>query len=248
MTNPTYDTIGIRYAEMRRPDPRIAQMVRDALGTARTVVNIGAGTGNYEPVDLEVTAVEPSQRMIDQRPPDAGKAVRAYAEDLPFHDHEFDASLAMFTVHHWTDWEKGLSEMRRVAPRQVIVFCDPDESSNYWLADYFPEMLELPSQTESPTIAEVSQHLDVEEVTPIEVPADCIDGFIGAYWKRPTAYLDEAVRASMSPLAQLQPEELSRGVHELARDLADGTWEDRYRHLLDLQSLDVGYRLIIAGE
>lgn len=138
--------------------------------------------------------------------------------------------------------------MRRVAPKQVIVFCDPDESSKFWLADYFPEMLDLPGQTKSPSIAEVSQHLEVRTITPIMVPADCEDGFIGAYWKRPAAYLDEKVRASMSPLAQLQPEDVSRGARKLASDLADGTWNGRYSDLHDLESLDVGYRLIVAGD
>lgn len=246
MSQPTYNQIGHSYGQGRRPDPRIARLIRDAIGDANSVLNVGAGTGNYEPTDLQVTAVEPSVTMIDQRPPGAAPVIRASAEDLPFQDDEFDVSLAMFTVHHWSDWAKGLQEMRRVARRQVTVLCEPDASSFFWLADYFPEMLQLPSQTESPGVADVQAHLDVVSAVPLLIPHDCVDGFLGSYWRRPQAYLNPQVRSSTSPLAQLDAGVVSRGVSKLSDDLETRSWDIRYAHLLELTELDTGYRLVTS--
>ena len=241
-----YQSIGTGYLAARRPDPRIQRLIDTALGDARTVVNVGAGTGNYEPADRRVVAVEPSLAMIAQRRPGAGPAMRAVAEALPFGDQTFEAALATFTLHHWTDLASGLSELRRVASRQVILLFEPWDSWQFWLVEYFPECLSLPSEIRAPCIEDVRVHLDVHTVVPVPVPADCVDGFAGAYWRRPEAYLDPAVRAGISSLAQLSPEVAERCVQRLRQDLASGEWDARYGYLRELPEIDLGYRLLIA--
>ena len=116
-----YQNIGSSYSGVRRPDPRIQRLILAALGDAKSVVNVGAGTGNYEPTDRQVVAVEPSLAMIVQRMPGAAPSVRAVAEALPFGDRTFDAAMAILTLHHWANLACGLSELRRVARRQVIL-------------------------------------------------------------------------------------------------------------------------------
>ena len=241
-----YQGIGNSYSATRRPDPRIQRLIISALGDARSVVNVGAGTGNYEPEDRRLVAVEPSLAMINQRKPEAAPAIRAVAEALPFGDQTFEAALAILTLHHWTDLAKGLSELRRVASRQVILLFEPWGFSLFWLIEYFPEWLSLPSEQRAPSIEDLQMHLDVQTVVPVPVPADCIDGFAGAYWRRPESYLDPSVRAGISSLALLPPEVVERGVEMLRQDLASGEWDARYGHLKELTELDLGYRLLIA--
>lgn len=243
-----YETIGQGYARTRRPDPRIAARVHTALDGAQTVLNVGAGTGNYEPSDRTVVAVEPAAAMLAQRPPAAAPAVQATAEALPFGDATFDAALATFTVHHWNDLTAGLGELRRVARRQVILMNEPEIGRRFWLVDYFPEVLALPAEVNAPTVADIQQHLAVQSVSPVPVPAGCTDGFVCAYWNRPEAYLDPAVRAGMSTLAQLAPDAVAHGVQRLRDDLDSHAWDVRYGHLRDLQAHDYGYRLIGAGD
>lgn len=245
---PRYDSIGQRYAEARRADPRIAAQILAALGDARTVVNVGAGTGNYEPADRAMVAVEPSMTMIAQRSPGSAPAVQGVAERLPFAGGTFDVALATLTVHHWSDQAAGLAELRRVADRQVVFAFDRTINATYWLVDdYFPEYRALESERTAPTPDELGQHLDVQRVEVIAVPADCTDGFGGAYWQRPEAHLDPTVRAGMSWLAQLDPAVVDRNVARLADELADGRWEAKYGHLRNQPSIDLGYRLLICG-
>jgi SAM-dependent methyltransferase len=246
-TAPLYETIGTGYARVRRADPRIAQAIREALGNARTVVNVGAGTGNYEPRDGSMIAVEPARTMLAQRAATQAPAVQAVAEALPFPDLAFDAALATFTLHHWSDLAAGLRELRRVARRQVIVLNEPAIGRQFWLAAYFHDAPMIRSEERAPSVADLERFLAVRSVQPLLVPPDCTDGFIGAYWSRPEAYLDETVRAGMSTLAQLPPEALTRGLARLARDLANGAWDARYGRLRTLPSYDVGYRLVICG-
>lgn len=241
-----FQRIGNRYSATRRPDPRIQQLIIAALGDARNVVNVGAGTGNYEPADRPVVAVEPSSTMIAQRRPGAAPAIQAVAEALPFDDQTFDAALATLTLHHWTDLVGGLSELRRVASRQVILLFEPLIYRQFWLVEYFPECLSLPSEIQAPSSEDVRMHLDVDSVVPVPVPADCVDGFAGAYWRRPKAYLDPRVRAGISGLAQLSPEVAERCVQRLRQDLATGEWDARHGYLRELPELDLGYRLLIA--
>ena len=241
-----YQNIGSSYSGVRRPDPRIQRLILAALGDAESVVNVGAGTGNYEPTDRQVVAVEPSLAMIVQRMPGAAPSVRAVAEALPFGDRTFDAAMAILTLHHWANLAGGLSELRRVASRQVILTFEPWVSWQFWLVDYFPECLSLPSEQRAPHIKELHLHLDIQDIMPVPVPADCVDGFAGAYRCRPEQYLEPSVRAGISSLAQLPAEVAERCVQRLRRDLASGEWDARFGSLRDLTELDLGYRLLIA--
>lgn len=241
-----YDTIGRTYASRRREEPAWAHAISQALGGARRVINVGAGTGNYEPRDAIVLAVEPSSTMLAQRAADAAPAVRGVAEALPVPDDSFDAALAILTVHHWRDAHHGLRELARVARRQVVVTWDPAASSGYWLnRDYLPELFEHEAAISS--LRDVLDVLDVLEVRTMEVPRDCVDGFLGAQWATPQDYLDPAVRAAMSGLALLDQGVVNDAMARLARDLADGTWERRNAELATLASLDTGFRLVVAG-
>jgi SAM-dependent methyltransferase len=212
-------------------------------------VNVGAGTGNYEPTDRELlVAVEPARTMIDQRPRGAPPAVQAVAEALPFPDAVFDLALAVLTVHHWRDLSQGLSELRRVAARQVLYVFDTTMTDSFWLVtEYFPEILELGSERAAPSIAVLAEHLDVREVRVVPITSDCVDGFGGCYWNRPEAYLDPAVRAGMSSFAQLDPTVEAQGVERLRTALESGAWDERYGHLRRRSEYDLGYRLVIAG-
>ena len=242
-----YDRIGRSYSRTRRADPRIAAQILDGLGDARTVVNVGAGTGSYEPTDREVVAVEPSAEMLRQRQPDAPPAVRAVAEALPFADDRFDAALAVLTVHHWLDPAAGLQELRRVSGRQVVFFYEPLQTHGFWAIEYFPEAKELPSELSPPDEALLRAHLDVREVRTLLVPHDCVDGFGAAFWGRPEAYLDADVQAGMSWLSLLPEEARARGTRRLRDDLESGAWNARHGELRTQDTFDAGYRLAIAG-
>jgi SAM-dependent methyltransferase len=244
----TYERIGQGYTATRRPDPRIAERILQGLGRARTVVNVGAGTGSYEPSDRHVIAVEPAAAMLAQRPPGSPPAVRAVAEALPFRDRTFDAALAVCAVHHWQDLSAGLAELRRVASRQVIFMCEPALAHEFWLvAEYFPAVSRLPSERHAPSVSRLARHLAVRRVIPVPVPGDCLDGFTGAFWRRPEAYLDPAVQAGMSSLAQLQPDTMTRGASRLRDELESGAWDERHGHLREQPEFDIGYRLVLAG-
>lgn len=238
-----YDRIGTGYARLRRPDPRIGAAIDSALGSAGSVLNVGAGTGSYEPIGRRVVAVEPSRRMIDQRRGESAPVVRAVAERLPFRDRSFDASLAVLTVHHWADRRQGLVEMRRVARDRVVLFTWDPAAAGFWLHDYFPELAPRDAAA-FPSVDELSDALGPLEVRHVPVPHDCVDGFLAAYWRRPRAYLDPQVRAAISGLAMV-PDEDPR-LTRLARELDDGSWNDRYGSVLALDSLDSGYRLVVA--
>ena len=243
MTRPLYDTIGRGYSLHRRADPRIAARILEALGTARSVLNVGAGAGSYEPADRRVAAVEPSETMLRQRPAGSGPAVRAVAEALPFRDASFDAGLASLTMHHWTDWRAGLREMRRVVRGRIVLFTWDPASFGFWMVrDYFPEIEVIDSS--APSFDEVAELLGPLEARPVPIPADCTDGFLAAYWRRPAAYLDPGLRGAISVFARI-PDAAAR-LERLAADLADGSWERRHADLLDLPELDVGYRILIA--
>jgi len=249
VTATRYDQIGRSYTRTRRTDPRVAEQIYGALGDAHRIVNVGAGTGSYEPSERDVVAVEPSPTMFRQRPTGAAPVVRASAEVLPFADHTFDAALAIFTVHHWTDIRRGLLELRRVAARQVVLSYDALVEQNFWLVqEYFPEMAALDAASSGYTSWEIGCVLDVRRVEAVMVPADCIDGFAACYWNRPEAYTDPDVQAGISGLARLDPAVRARGTEQLRADLASGAWDARFGGLRTLTHLDVGYRLVVAGE
>jgi SAM-dependent methyltransferase len=243
VTDALYDSIGKSYSEHRRPDPRIAAYVERALGDARTVVNVGAGTGSYESADRDVVAVEPSRTMIDQRA-STRRVVQAGAEALPFADKSFDAATAFITIHHWSDWRAGLNEMRRVAERVVVLGVDPVVLQSFWIVDYFT--LWEPGRIKDPRTEDVVDALGDCEVVPVPTPWDCIDGFLLAYWRRPEAYLDPSVRACISGFARSTAEQLAPGLRRLEDDLNSGEWHRRYGHLLDLDEYDTGMRVVIS--
>jgi SAM-dependent methyltransferase len=241
-----YDTIGRSYSFQRRPDPRIAAQILRALGDARSVCNIGAGTGSYEPDDRVVVAVEPSEVMLAQRAPGAAAAVRGVAEALPFSDDEFDATLAVLTVHHWSDVAAGLAELCRVAPRRVVLGFDEPQSADFWLvADYFPEAAAVES-VRAPQVEQIVDGIGASRVEVVPVPHDCVDGFAGAFWRRPEAYLDPQVRTGISSFSILPADVVARAVAELRADLESGAWHERHADLVVLDEIDLGYRLVVA--
>jgi len=240
-----YDEIGRSYASQRVPDRRIDAQIRRALRDARTVVNVGAGSGSYEPTDRRVVAVEPSAVMLAQRPPGAAPAVGGVAEALPFPDGAFDAALATLTLHHWTDLGTGVAEMRRVARRVVALTFDTVFELDQWIVrEYLPEMTGQ-QLFDFPVVDELAALLDADiEVVPI--PADCTDGFTGAYWARPEAYLDPKVRAGMSAMQTMDQALVTARMERLGADLASGAWDERWGHLRALPELDLGYRLLVS--
>jgi SAM-dependent methyltransferase len=251
MAKAAYDELGRGYAGPRRADPRIAAQIEEALGDARAVLNVGAGTGSYEPAGLKVTAVEPSAVMIAQRPPGSAPVLRAAAESLPLEDDSVDAAMAILSDHHWEDREAGLREMLRVARHRVLVLnADPALAGSFWLnRDYLsgfaglvPEPYGRPGFWEE----ELRGILGQVEVRPVPVPHDCLDGFYQAYWRRPRAYLDPRVRGGTSVFRLLPEVEVSAALERLRWDLESGTWEERNANLLQIPSLDVGLRLVVA--
>jgi len=239
-----YDTIGAAYTVTRRTEPRIAAQVWAALGDAQTVLNVGAGTGSYEPPGRDVTAVEPSAVMRAQRPADAAPCVAAVAERLPFEDQSFDAAMAFATIDHWQDPIAGLREMRRVARRVVAFTYDASDPDRFWLnRDYLPEFAGL--WAGRPSLTELAGAIGAR-TEPVLVPWDCADGFYHAYWRRPEAYLDSDVRRGMSIWARVGPAAERRAVRSLGDDLASGRWAERNRALTGLDAAELGDRLFIA--
>ena len=240
-----YEHIGTTYSATRATDPRIAAAIERALGSARSVVNVGAGTGSYEPAGRRVVAVEPSEVMRAQRPLAAAPALRAWAEALPFSDGEFDAAMAVLSDHHWSDQRGGLAELRRVARDTVVVFTwDRTTVEDCWLVDYLPGYRRL--ATGGMDVAEVAECLGGASIEAVPVPHDCRDGFMHAFWRRPEAYLDPAVRDGISVFARLDPEALETAMARLRTDLESGAWARRNADILAREQLDVGYRLIRA--
>ncbi|MGY6635779.1 MAG: class I SAM-dependent methyltransferase [Erythrobacter sp.] len=237
-----YDVIGVNCGQLRLPDPRIAAQIYQHLGDAHTILNVGAGTGSYEPEGRAVTAVEPSATMIAKRAVGAAPAVKASAENLPFSDNSFDAAMAILTVHHWQDKAAGLAEMRRVA-RGPIVLLTFDPDARPWLTDYFPELVTL-DDGQMPRLDDYARWLGPVTILPVPVPRDCTDGFLYAYWARPDAYLDARLLSGSSAFWRIDGVEA--GLKRLADDLASGVWEQTYGGLRERDALDVGYRLVIA--
>ena len=231
-----YDHIGRTYDATRGTDPRIASRIWAAFGDARTVLNVGAGAGSYEPPDREVTAVEPSDTMIAKRPPGSAPVVKATADALPFEDGSFDAAMVVLSDHHWPDWRAGYRELQRVARRIVIFTFDPDFHESQWIWEY------VPFEKDGISLQERAAALGAE-VRAVPVPHDCRDGFFHAYWRRPHAYLDPVVRANISIFAKV---DASEGIERLRADLESGEWVRRHGHVTDLEELDCGYRLLVA--
>jgi SAM-dependent methyltransferase len=245
--DPAYDTIGVGYTAVRREDPRIGARIRAALGDVRTLLNVGAGAGAYEPPDLEVTAVEPSRVMRDHRPPDAVPAIDARAEELPFPDGAFDAAMAVLSDHHWSDHARGLAELRRVTRTRIVLFTwEPRTALDSWVVrDYFPGFVRFCPPDYA--LGQTLERLGGGRIEVVPIPHDCRDGFFHAYWRRPEAYLEPQVRAGISVFSRLTSEEVEEGVARLSADLQSGEWRRRNAALVELEELDLGYRLLVAG-
>ena len=240
-----YDTIGLGYNTKRHADPQIAARLAEALSDAKSILNIGAGTGSYEPAHQNLIAVEPSTVMLRQRLRRAAPAVQAVAEALPFSNAQFDAAMAVLTIHHWNDIPVGLAELRRVVSGTIVILTwDPDCDEQFWLTrDYLPEILAF-DRVRFPKLALLERHLGPLTIEPLPIPATCTDGFRCAYWKRPHAYLDPAIQKSISSFAQTDPAIIARATAELAKDLDSGRWAKRNEELKTKEALDAGYRLV----
>lgn len=242
-----YGSIGAGYSTYRRPDPRIMAAIERALGNARTMVNVGAGAGSYEPMDRHVTAVEPSASMRAQRPAALATAVDAVAEALPFPDNAFEAALASFTVHQWSDLENGIREMRRVTTGPVVILtCDPTALDKFWLAEYAPEVIATEA-ARYPALNRIADALGGEvEIQHLPIPLDCTDGFGEAYYGRPEALLDPGARLANSAWSFVAPEVAIRFTNSLRDDLVSGKWDARWGHLRADPEFSGSLRLIIG--
>jgi SAM-dependent methyltransferase len=247
-----YDAVGGGYTVTRGTDPKIAPVIWAGLGDARSVLNVGAGAGAYEPPDRQVLAVEPSSVMIAQRSANAAPVVRAVAEALPLADDRVDAAMAILTDHLWVDRHQGLRELRRVARRRVVLFnADPTAAARFWLTrDYLPGVMNLiPRRFHQPGVwveDYLRRELGPVRLVPVPIPHDCRDGFYGAFWRRPAAYLRPEIRAGISLFTRLPPRDVTQALERLRTDIASGAWQARYAQLSEQQELDLGYYLIVA--
>ena len=238
-----YDSIGRTYSDRRESDPRIAAAIEAAITGCDSILNVGAGTGSYEPASKSLVAIEPSRTMIAQRPRGAAPVVQGFAESLPFRDGSFDAVLGILTLHHWKDMEKGFSECRRVARSRVVFFTiDFDVCARFWLFEYLPEL--IIDRDIFPSVERYADFFESVELMPVPIPADCRDGFLGAYWKRPRAYLDPLVRAGISTFSRIG--DVGANLSRLEADIDSGVWERRNSDLQLRSTLELGYRLVIA--
>ncbi len=244
----TYDDIGGEYTATRQADPRIATRIREALGDAHSIANVGAGAGAYEPHDRQVLPIEPSAQMIALRAPGLARAIRGHAESLPLDSGSVDAAMACMTLHHWSDWRVGVQELRRVARKRVVIFTyDPSFAKRFWLLrDYLPKLGRLDC-ARFPGIDEQRAAMGEDvRIETVPIPRDCADGFLASYWCRPSAYLDRRVRVNISTFHLAGARPLLGGLEKLAEDLHTNRWHERNREILGRTELDLGYRLLIT--
>lgn len=245
MSVPTYNRMGLNYSDFRRPEPRFEAAIWEALGDARSVVNVGAGSGSYEPPDREVIAIEPSPVMIAQRPPGAAPALEGVAEDLPLDDQSVDAAMGVLTIHHWQDLDAGLAELRRVARRRIVLLTlDAEAASEAWLIkDYFPEAGSMDRDV-MPSRARIRASLPGARFEPVPVPRGCLDGFTIALWDRPEWLLNPEVRRASSIWHRMPSAAAEHGLERLRAELENGRWDEKYGHLRSEPELDIGLRLV----
>jgi SAM-dependent methyltransferase len=242
--NAIYDDIGNNYSVTRCTDPKIAEQLYSELQGATRIVNIGAGTGSYEPENIELVAVEPSAVMISQRKAGSHRVEQAFAEQLPFENNSFSHAMTVLSMHHWQNRARAFHEINRVATEKFVAITWDPKSEPFWLTrDYFPEIYEMDKRI-FPDFEELNEYFDEVTIRPLPIPSDCKDGFLVAFWKRPEAYLSSQVRQAMSPFSKIQ--NLSDGLQKLEADLASGVWSSKNQALLGSSYLDVGYRLISA--
>ncbi len=242
-----YSTLAVDYANVRRPDPRVGAQLAAALGDARTVLNVGAGTGSYEPADRHVVAVEPAAEMRARRGPELPPAIAATAAALPFDDDAFDAALAVFTVHHWPDLDAALAEVRRVVRGPVVIMtADPEALADLWLSEYSPEF-HATERRRYPSLERLAAGLGGElEARPLRIPLDCRDGFADAFYGRPEALLEPAVRRAQSAWSFVDSDAQARFAARLAADLESGAWDERHGHLRTQPEFVGSIRVLLA--
>jgi len=241
-----YDGSKVDYVSYRQTDPVIEAQIHRALGDAQTILNVGGGAGSYEPVDRYVVAIEPSVEMRRKRST-TRPAVIGSAEQLPFDDKSFDASMAIFTIHHWKDLRRGLEEMRRVTRGPVvIVSCDPLRLYDFWMVEYGKEVLDIEARR-YPAIDTVKGCFGEDTmVTSVSIPRDCRDGFQEAYYARPERLLDDHVRAAQSAWGFLSKDVEQDIVHRLRTALRDGSWDRQFGHFRTAPTFEGSLRLIIS--
>lgn len=239
-----YDKIGVGYSGKRQTDPKIAQQLHAELSGATRIINIGAGTGSYEPGDVSLVAVEPSQEMIMQRDSSPHDVIQANAESLPFDDKSFTHAMTVLSMHHWENRDLAFKEINRVTSEKFVALTWDPKSDPFWLTrDYFPEIYQI-DLASFPSLDEMSLYFDDVMIQPLQIPHDCIDGFLAAFWKRPDAYLNEKIRQSISSFSKIG--DLSKGLNKLKTDIENGTWAEKNNHLLSKDEFDVGYKIISA--
>jgi SAM-dependent methyltransferase len=236
------------YSVLRRADPRIAKQIHEALGDARSVANVGAGAAEYEPVDRWVLAIEPTEHRITSRTRGLTTPIRGHAESLPIPSKSVDAAMACLTLHQWADWRVGVQELRRVARKRVVIFTyDPTHADRFWLLrDYLPELEHLYSRRFPPIEQQRVATGDEVVVETVAVPHDCENGLLAAHWRRPQAYLDKGLRAGIPTFQLPGAGQLLGGLQKLSKDLEADRWQRRNRELLELEQLDLGYRLLVT--
>ncbi len=242
-----YSVHGVSYASQRRTDPRIAALVHRAFGDAKSVLNVGAGAGSYEPTDRHVIAIEPSETMRAQRLPHLVPAIRAFAEDIPLDDQSVDASLASITIHQWSDTERGISELRRVTRGPIIILTfDGDALGNFWLADYAPEVIAAEGRR-YPDISDLCAKLGGEtSVDAVQISIDCVDGFTEAFYARPEKFLEDSVRRSQSAWTFVSENSQSASVTRLQKELESGKWDEKYGQWREAPFFAGSLRLIVS--
>lgn len=238
-----YDKLAESYRSYRKPDPRIAERILFHIDDSRRILNVGAGIGSYEPEDREIVAVEPSHEMISQRKCSKAISIQGAAEYLPFKDNTFDISMAILTMHHWADLPSGLKEMVRVSTDKIILFTWIGYGNEFWLENYIPEIVGVDYEL-FPTLEELDRILGGVSVETIEIPHDCSDGFMCAYWRRPEAYLDPNIRKAISTFSRIP--DVQNGLDRLQDEIDSGEWRKKHARLLEKESLDLGYRLVIC--
>jgi hypothetical protein len=249
MAGELYDTIGTDYLAGRQPEPSWERLIDRYLTDCGVIINVGAGVGSYEPLGRVVIPIEPSEVMIAQRPHGVATAVLGHAEALPLDDATADCAMTILSLHHWTQWDQGLAEMMRVAPQlQLVLTFEPAVHNRFWLIDeYLPEIAALPSSN-PPSVDQIAAKLNATSIDVLPVPADCVDAVLPAFWARPHAYLDPLVRAYSSGFSLLPRSVVDNGTRRLAADLDSGVWLRRHQSLLSHDSLDCGFRLIVAQQ
>lgn len=260
MSTVLYDTIGRNYSLHRRADYRIVGCLIDYLNIRQNsiIADIGAGSGNYSNALADhgffVKAIEPSDVMKNQSvKKDNVEWINGIAENIPLANATVDAVVSIMASHHFTSLAKSLTEMNRICPDGPIVWFtfDPREAQSPWIADYFPEIWEDAFRIFPPVNKLVETFEKITGKTTVSytfrLPPDLDDKFLAACWREPSRYLNEDVRKTMSGFAVADPALVECGIRKLKNDLADGNWMQKHGHVLDLDTIDWGYRYIVAA-